>query len=359
MCASSGHVGALAAHVLGAALGRAAQRPQRAGAVVPVDVAPARAPAGGAAVDEPPVTEQPPLAVLVRRRRARRDRRRGRGRGPPIRRVPSNALQPRFFGGSSSSSSTRSISSTSSWPTSPIQTSPSAGSNQKRHGLRSPVSTTFQLGIEASTSTAISLPSRFSGSCAVRARVERAAAVAEARGRGGRRARTRAGRRCGSPPAGRPSAAGAAAAARSCGRARRGTRRRACRRCGSDQCRNSRPLVAKSGWKAIPSSPCSAPVRTWPEMSSSVDRRPPSSRITRPGCSSTHSAPGSPGAAPTQTGRLSPLAMRSTSKLCARAAPRSRAPALELVELVAAARAGEHGGGQDGEAQARRIGAAC
>ena len=64
-----------------------------------------------------------------------------------MRRSPSKASQPRFFGGSSGSSSTRLISSTSSWPTSPIQTSPSAGSNEKRHGLRRPVSTTRQSGV--------------------------------------------------------------------------------------------------------------------------------------------------------------------------------------------------------------------
>ena len=46
------HLGPLAAHVLGAARGRAAQRPQRAGAVVAVDVAPDQAGQPAAAVDE-------------------------------------------------------------------------------------------------------------------------------------------------------------------------------------------------------------------------------------------------------------------------------------------------------------------
>src|SRR5687768_5754496 len=80
-------------------------------------------------------------------------------------RSPSKASQPRFFGGSSGSSRTRFTSSTSSWPTSPIHSSPSAGSNEKRQGLRRPLSATRQSGFGASTSTDSSLPSFSSGSC--------------------------------------------------------------------------------------------------------------------------------------------------------------------------------------------------
>src|SRR5215208_3638822 len=63
-----------------------------------------------------------------------------------MRSLPSKALQPRFFGGSSGSGSTRLISSTSSWPTSPIHSSPSAASKENRHGLRRPVRTTSHAG---------------------------------------------------------------------------------------------------------------------------------------------------------------------------------------------------------------------
>ena len=92
---------------------------------------------------------------------------------------PSKALQPRFFGGSSGSSSTRSISSTSSWPTSPIHSSPSAASKAKRQGLRRPVSTTSQRGFGSRTSAARILPSLFAGVLGRAVGVEGAAAVAE------------------------------------------------------------------------------------------------------------------------------------------------------------------------------------
>ena len=128
------------------------------------------------------------------------------------------------------------------------------------------------------------------------------------RGTAGRRGRRRAGRRCGSPRAARRAAA-RGAAGRSC---------RACAELGdarvaarvASSAGTGGGWSAKSGWKAMPSRPCSAPVLTSSRRSSS-DGAPAAVRCarTRPGCSSTHSAPGSPGAAPTHVGRMRPVAI--------------------------------------------------
>ena len=163
-------------------------------------------------------------------------------------------------------------------------------------------------GRGASTSAASSLPSRSRGSCARAARVERAAAVAEAEVE---------------PPVGaeRELAAvvvllglvdvqqlaqrlGSIVPSRG-----RGTRRRACRPSGRDQCRYRRRLVAKSGWKAMPSRPCSAPSVTRSERSSSVVRRPPVEPDHAAGLLEHPQRVGSPGATPTHVGRLKPLAI--------------------------------------------------
>ena len=154
------------------------QRPQRARAEVAVDVAaPDERGSAAAAVDEP-AGHRAAVVVGVGRHGPHELAARGRASWPAMRCVPSNALQPRFLGGSSGSSRTRLTSSTSSWPTSPIHSSPSAGSKEKRHGLRRPMRTVRQRG-GPSTGVAMTLPSRESRVLGRRARVERAAAVAE------------------------------------------------------------------------------------------------------------------------------------------------------------------------------------
>ena len=181
MWVSCGTARPLAAHVGRAPLRRAAQGPEHRRAEVAVDVA---APTSSAAPRPGRRARRSPssrVGVLVGRDRPDELAARARAAGAlDARASPSNTLQPRFFGGSSGSSSTRLTSSTSSWPTSPTQISPSAGSNEKRHGLRSPLSTTCPARprrVDVDRQHLAELRCR--RSCAELPRVERAAAVAE------------------------------------------------------------------------------------------------------------------------------------------------------------------------------------
>ena len=119
--------------------------------------------------------------------------------------------------------------------------------------------------LRASTSAAISLPSRLLRVLGGPARVERAAAVAEARGRAARRGRTRAGRRCGSPPAGRRSSSCAhGPRRRSCAVLRaRGTRRRGCRRCGPTSAGTGAGWWRSRGGRRCRAGPARRRCRTW------------------------------------------------------------------------------------------------
>ena len=88
---------------------------------------------------------------------------------------------------------------------------------------------------------------------------------------------------------------------------RRGTRRHACSRLCRSSAGRGGGCVAKSGWNATPSNPCSAPTSTRSPMSTSGQ-----SSVPRAGaqgvlsCSRTHSASGSPGALPSQVGPVEP-----------------------------------------------------